>query len=1323
MSVKKTIARSFTVETIEDGISVQAQYAPNANPTSSQIHNVWQDGDLFMRTRETDSTTWSAWHRIVGENGGETDYSFGISQYRTTENAQTAPSDISSWSDAPLAVTTAKPYLWSKVQQKSWNESTQQYVVDSTRYIRLTGEEGVVYDIQTPVDSIHIGENQTSATLSGTAKFYKKEGTKDKVQTVFYYGVYKRTGTTFAKVATGNANSYAFSNLSVANTVNAVVIYLFASSYTGTDPESQTYLCKREMLVVDAGNSPYFADLDNEMDSIACANDGKPSSEQTVETNVKLYRGSTALSPTLAVKDDSPSGAAYTSGTAKDGITVTWNNTTGNIKFKFGTSNSRTKTETFCITLSVTDNGATITRYLYFTVNCIRAALDGNPAALYRLVPSVNEIVKKKDGSYVPTGTSYITCGVTKNVGGTQSTPAASEYTLKYSLNGGSETTYTATSVKVNQVTSNLVFILYVNGIVVDRETIGIINDGIDGTSPYFADLDNEMDSIACNADGSVASAQTVSTVASMFHGSSAEPFTADTIKRNGTSLTWNGNNSGVWPRWNNSTKTLSLEFDTNASIADIDVFELTVKSTNDNTITRKLHFTINGVRANAIYRLVPSVSSIIKKKDGTYNPSGNVTCSVVKIESGAESTPDSSEYTLKKSVNGGSEVAYSATAANTITSDLKFILYVGGVVVDKETIPLVSDGDQGYSIVTSVTRNNFTEAEWETYGTVGHEETWTNTSSIRNGARVGDLFTVVGTATDTGNGHTATYRCTNSSGNLSGICISHEITLAGDDGVSPTQFSLNLTGVFSCDPNTQTLAVDIKGKCYRTVGGNTYSYNPSRTDLSLYFLKEDGTTDAVPNINNIDNGYTVSGSTFATKFYNDSGYAGEEVFVAVLSVDGVERARASIGISWNGVNGVSITGPRGKVGRFYYYAGEFNGSDSTTQFVVNDAQSPYFLYNNNYWVYNPENNPSGGVSTMYAMGTPSSSSANWKIMTSDFKYIITEAIFGQYAHFGKFIINGDWLVSTNGKIDGSDYNNEATISGSTVGGSGFSTKAYTLFDSSNPMGNSIAVAQGSSEVTIATSETLKTITTSWLSAGITYRLRVTGKRNGSQAVYVRIRNDSYGTLSAIYFPSTTYGTYTTIFRVITSATYTIELYQPSTGGGGAISSYDISKIYFAPNFAVDGLTGRSYQINGFISGFVRKTKTKITTSNINQYKRDDIASATVLDFDKCGSFIELSTGTYGYLTLPLMSNYLASKYTASQIDDIRSFVGTTMLIYNKSGQNIPMTLRYNSDGSTTSGTLHNGNCVELECCLDADENDGKEIIYWKVISYAEPVN
>ena len=142
MSAQKTISNSFTVTTMESPVSVQAQYAPNNNPSAGQIHNVWQDGDLYMRTRETDSNVWSSWHKIVGESGDETDFSFGISAYKTTANATTAPSDISSWSDAPLAVTSAKPYLWAKVQKKSWNASTQSYDVDSTTYIRLTGEDG-----------------------------------------------------------------------------------------------------------------------------------------------------------------------------------------------------------------------------------------------------------------------------------------------------------------------------------------------------------------------------------------------------------------------------------------------------------------------------------------------------------------------------------------------------------------------------------------------------------------------------------------------------------------------------------------------------------------------------------------------------------------------------------------------------------------------------------------------------------------------------------------------------------------------------------------------------------------------------------------------------------------------------------------------------------------------------------------------------------------------------------------------------------------------------------------------------------------------------
>lgn len=107
------------------------------------------------------------------------------------------------------------------------------------------------------------------------------------------------------------------------------------------------------------------------------------------------------------------------------------------------------------------------------------------------------------------------------------------------------------------------------------------------------------------------------------------------------------------------------------------------------------------------------------------------------------------------------------------------------------------SQGEQGYGFVTSVSRPSFTEANWTTYGTVGHTETWASTSV--GDCRVGDLFLVIGTATDTGNAHMAIYKNTATSGNLSGTCIGHFIALRGatgaqgangkdgEDGVTPT--------------------------------------------------------------------------------------------------------------------------------------------------------------------------------------------------------------------------------------------------------------------------------------------------------------------------------------------------------------------------------------------------------------------------------------------------------------------------------------------------------------------------------------------------------
>ena len=125
-------AESIPIVKSEDGASVIAQYAPNNNPSASQIHDTWQSGDLYMRTKATTDSSWSAWQKVVGENGGMTDYQFGIN------NSTTSAADITTWHDTPIATTDASPYLWTKIQKKDGNGNN----VGNPSYARLTGEKG-----------------------------------------------------------------------------------------------------------------------------------------------------------------------------------------------------------------------------------------------------------------------------------------------------------------------------------------------------------------------------------------------------------------------------------------------------------------------------------------------------------------------------------------------------------------------------------------------------------------------------------------------------------------------------------------------------------------------------------------------------------------------------------------------------------------------------------------------------------------------------------------------------------------------------------------------------------------------------------------------------------------------------------------------------------------------------------------------------------------------------------------------------------------------------------------------------------------------------
>lgn len=224
---------------------------------------------------------------------------------------------------------------------------------------------------------------------------------------------------------------------------------------------------------------------------------------------------------------------------------------------------------------------------------------------------------------------------------------------------------------------------------------------------------------------------------------------------------------------------------------------------------------------------------------------------------------------------------------------------------------------------------------------------------------------------------------------------------------------------------NSNTVSAALKGYAYKVEGNTRTVLYGAKIRLGYILNDSDTYVEMTTSYGYFDDGYWFNGDDITGYGKNSA-----NIFAAIIINNAV------VCVKYVTIAKQGQTGNRGKVGRFFYYAGAFNVGDSTTQFLVNDAQSPYFSYNNQYWVYNPETNPSGGYATMAQMGNPSASSSKWKIMTNDFKYIITEAIFGAYAHFGSFIINDDWMISQHGTINGQASTN------------------YTQFDPDHPNDN-----------------------------------------------------------------------------------------------------------------------------------------------------------------------------------------------------------------------------------------------------------------------------
>jgi hypothetical protein len=323
--------------------------------------------------------------------------------------------------------------------------------------------------------------------------------------------------------------------------------------------------------------------------------------------------------------------------------------------------------------------------------------------------------------------------------------------------------------------------------------------------------------------------------------------------------------------------------------------------------------------------------------------------------------------------------------------------------------------------------------------------------------------------------------------------------------------------------------------------------------------------------------------------------------------------------------------GARGKVGRFFYFGGTFNPQDNdpTHVFVVNDAQAPYFEHSETvttqsgtttikrYHVFNYETNGSYTMSHMWAISS-NWNNKPWEVMTNDFKYLITEAIFARFAKLGSFIVSGDWLISTNGTINGTAY-----VDGESYNGA----PAYTWFDPA--------------------------------------------------------------------YPNTSVNT-----------THTVN--------GTTWTGYN-----FVPNYCVDGRTGTTFQTSGVFSGFIKKKKIVITTDNISEYTKDYSHGSFTYKYillEKCGTFIEVGNGVNYDIIMPFFSKHITGM-TEEEKDEVRSYIGTKVIIYNKTGTVLGVFLN-NSVTASETKLMNNNTCCCFECVLWKEYvSDGYyEVVKWVVV-------
>lgn len=232
------------------------------------------------------------------------------------------------------------------------------------------------------------------------------------------------------------------------------------------------------------GEDAYTIILDNESHTFA----GNKTSALVGSTicGITAYVGATQKAVTIGSLTNVPVGMSYQIN----------NNGTTSANILFMVDETMT-TKNGVVDIPVTVEGKTFTKGFSYALSL--QGEDGEPAVVYSIIPSVNQIVKSFDGTIKPT---TVSCTKYKTVG--DKTTATDEKTLRYKREGvdSSEQLYTG-PVTVTSNTTSVVFVLYDGSTMLDKETVPVLvdADGVLEESKIYADsvIEATKDNILLN--------------------------------------------------------------------------------------------------------------------------------------------------------------------------------------------------------------------------------------------------------------------------------------------------------------------------------------------------------------------------------------------------------------------------------------------------------------------------------------------------------------------------------------------------------------------------------------------------------------------------------------------------------------------------------------------------------------------------------------------------------------------------------------------------------------------------------------------------------